>query len=132
MVLSPAWSELAATNAPVQDECIEAVLRMNKNPILPACMEIFFHLFSTPKFPPPTYHLPPPSYLPPTNPSPPHSIARALETSSRSELGVGAEAIAAGAWSKSLELGVVEAWSLELLEQGSCGWNWSGTHAGPR
>ncbi len=59
----------------------------------------FFHLFSTPKFPPllptfylpflpttylppPTYHLPLASYLPPTNPSPPPFIAG-------SELGVG-------------------------------------------
>jgi hypothetical protein len=46
------WSELAATNAPVADEPVEAVLRMN---ILPAwcvffftrCV-FFFHLFSAP------------------------------------------------------------------------------------
>jgi hypothetical protein len=46
----------------------------------------------------------PPSYLPPTNPSPPHSIARTLETSSDSELGAGAGAVGARAWSRSLEL----------------------------
>jgi len=37
-----------------------------------------------------------------------------------------------GAWSRSLELGVAGAWTLELLEQGSCGWSQSGTHAGLR
>jgi hypothetical protein len=39
-----------------------------------------------------------------------------------------------GAWSRSLEqeLGVAEAWSLELLEQGSCGWNQNGTDAVPK
>ncbi len=57
---------------------------MNENPILPARIYIYF----------PTPSLPqnfPPSYLPPTNPSPPppHSIARAPETSSGSELGAG-------------------------------------------
>ncbi len=56
-----AWSEPAATNAPVQDELVEAVLWMNKNPILPACMDFFFPPLLCPKiFPPPTYHLPPP------------------------------------------------------------------------
>jgi hypothetical protein len=44
------WSELAATNAPVADEPVEAVFRMNENPILPARIFFFFHLFSTPKF----------------------------------------------------------------------------------
>ncbi len=96
----------------------------------------FFHLFSTPKFspllpttsfPPPTYHLPPPSYLPPTSPLlpttyqplPPHSIARAPETLSGSELGAWSR-LGAGA---SLELGAAgtglereRAWSLERLE----------------
>jgi hypothetical protein len=79
-VLKFGWSEPSVTNALVADEPIEAVFRMNENPILPARIYIFFHLFSTPKFSPllpttylspPTYHLPPPSYLPPTNPSPP-------------------------------------------------------------
>jgi hypothetical protein len=85
------WSEPAATNAPVKDEPVQPVLRMN---ILPGSSGFFFHLLSAPKFS--TYHLPPPSYLPPTSrllPTayqplpPPHSIARAPETSSRSELG---------------------------------------------
>ncbi len=121
------WSELAATNAPVADEPVEAVFRMNENPILPArIFYFFFHLFSTPKFspllptiylPPPTYHLPPP---PPLTPSPElqrrwagasleRERAWSLEpTWSGSELGAGA----------SLELG---AWS-----------GWSRTHIGPR
>jgi len=76
---------------------------------------IFFsHIFSTPKFSPllpttylplPIYHLPPPSYLPPTNPSPPpHSITRALEMSSGSELGAGelGGELGVGAWSSKL------------------------------
>jgi hypothetical protein len=66
------WSEPAPTNAPVADEPVEAVFRMNENPILPARIFFFFSPLLYPKiFPPPTYHLPPPSYLPPTNPSPP-------------------------------------------------------------
>jgi len=82
------WSEPAATNAPVADEPVEAVFRMNKNLILPVRIYIYFPPLLYPKiFPPPTYLLPPPSYLPPTNPSPPHSIVRAQETSSGSELG---------------------------------------------
>jgi len=69
-------------------------------------MDYFFPPLLCPKiFPPPTYHLPPPSYLPPTNPSPPHSIARAPETLSGSELGAGAEAVGAGAWSLEEEPG---------------------------
>jgi hypothetical protein len=78
------WSELAATNAPVADEPVEAVFQMNENPILPARIFFFFPPLLYPKIfppptspllptiylPPPTYHLPPPSYLPPTNPSP--------------------------------------------------------------
>jgi len=100
------WSELAATNAPVADEAVEAVFRMNENPILPARI-FFFHLFPTPKFSPllpttylshPTSHLPPSSYLPLTSPLlpttyqplPPYSIARAPDTLSGSELGAGA------------------------------------------
>jgi hypothetical protein len=56
-----AWSEPAATNAPVQDEPVEVVLWMNKNPILPARMDFFFPPLLCPKiFPPPTYHLPTP------------------------------------------------------------------------
>jgi hypothetical protein len=32
----PSWNELVATNAPVEDEAIEIVLRMNQKHILPA------------------------------------------------------------------------------------------------
>jgi hypothetical protein len=77
MDIDSGWSEPAATNAPVEDEPIQPVLRMN---ILPARQGFFFHLLSAPRFS--TYHLPPLSYLPPTNPTPPHSIARAPKTSS--------------------------------------------------
>jgi len=106
------WSEPAATNAPVEDEPIQPVLRMN---ILPARRDFFLDLLSALKFstspflptpsylPPPTYPLPspppllpPPSYLPPTNPTPPHSIARAPKTSS--DCGAGARA-AGWSWS---------------------------------
>jgi hypothetical protein len=97
--LQVGWSELAATNAPVADEPVEAVFRMNENPILPA--QIFF--FSTSSLPQNF----PPSYLPPTNPSPltPSPELLAPETLSGSEL---------GAWSRlgagtSLELGAVGA-----------------------
>ncbi len=66
-LLAKGWSEPAATNAPVQDEPVEAVLRMNKNPILLALMDFFFPPLLCPKiFPPPTYHLPTP---PPLTPS---------------------------------------------------------------
>ncbi len=111
------WSELAATNAPVEDELVEAILWMNKNPIL--CPHVFFFppLLCPKIFPPPTYHLPPLSYLPPTTPTPRHSIARALELSNESELKAGAMAGAEAC--------------LEL-ELGSCGWSSSGTHAGPK
>jgi quinol-cytochrome oxidoreductase complex cytochrome b subunit len=96
------WSELAPTNAPVEDEPVQPVLRMN---ILLARCVFFFHLMcfffftsSLPHLPPPSY--PPsypkptsPSYLPPTNPTPPHSIARARLVERKLELwscGVGA------------------------------------------
>jgi hypothetical protein len=83
------WSEPAATNAPVADEPVEAVFRMNENPILPAHIYLFFPPLLYPKiFPPPTYHLPTP---------PPHSITRVPETSSGSELG--ARELGVGAWS---------------------------------
>ncbi len=41
----------------------------------------------------PRNSLPPPSYLPPTNPTPPHSIARAPETSNSCGAGAGAVAV---------------------------------------
>ncbi len=88
------WSELAPTNAPVADELVEAVFWMDENPILPARFFFFFPPLLYPKiFPRPTYHLPPPSYLPPTNPTPPHSIARALKTSGGYGAGAGAVAV---------------------------------------
>jgi hypothetical protein len=74
------WSELAATNAPVEDEPVQLVRR-----------GFFFHLLSAPKFS--TYHLPPPSYPPPTNPTPPHSMARAPKTSSGWSWSAGARAV---------------------------------------
>ncbi len=96
---------------PVQDEPVEAVLRIYKNPILPARMDFFFFTSSLPqKFPP--------SYLPPTNPSPPRSIARVPEMSSGSKLGAGAGVVGARAW--SLELGA-GAWSCRSLELGAVG-----------
>ncbi len=67
------WSEPAATNAPVEDEPVQPVLRMN---ILPARRDFFFHLLSAPKFS--TSPLLPTTY----QPHPPHSITRAPETSS--------------------------------------------------
>ncbi len=110
---SKSWSEPAATNAPVADEPIEAVFWMNENPIsLPAYI-FFSHLFSTPKFSPllPTTYQPLP---------PPHSITRAPEMSSGSELGAGELGI--GAWNS--ELGARERLELERDPRGSR----SGTH----
>jgi hypothetical protein len=109
------WSEPAATNAPIEDEPVQPVLRMN---ILPAHRGFFFHLLSTSKLStspllPITYQphpplLPPPSYLPPTNPTPPHSIAGAPETSSRCGARTGVVAV-----EQELELGQF----LDLLDQ---------------
>jgi len=68
------WSEPAATNAPVEDEAVEAISGMNQNHILPAQSYCFFPSLLCPKnFPSylPHSHLPPPSYLrlpPPTFP----------------------------------------------------------------
>ncbi len=61
------WSEPAATNAPVEDEPVQLVLRMN---ILLARRDFFFRLLSAPKFSTSPL-LPTPSYLPPTKPTPP-------------------------------------------------------------
>ncbi len=84
LIHSLGWSELAATNAPVEDEPVQPVLRMN---ILPARRDFFFHLLFAPKFSP--------SPLLPTTyqPHPPHSIARAPETSSGCAAGAGAVAV---------------------------------------
>jgi len=86
------WSELAATNAPVADEPVEAVFRMNKNPILPTRIYLFPPLLY-PKISPflPTTYQPLP---------PPHSIARAPKTSSGSELGAASLEQGSG-WSRS-------------------------------
>jgi len=72
------WSELAATNALVADEPVEAVFRMNENPILPARIFYFFPPLLYPKiFPPPTSPLLPAIYLPPpTYHLPPPSLHR--------------------------------------------------------
>jgi hypothetical protein len=47
------WSEPAATNAPDQDEAVQAVLGMNQKHILLPCPGIFLAPFSAPKFSPP-------------------------------------------------------------------------------
>jgi hypothetical protein len=99
------WSEPATFNAPVEDEPVQLILRMN---ILPALRDFFFHLLSAQKFSTSPL-LPTPSYLPPTKSTPlsylhpptyhlptppPHSIAKAPETSSG--CGAGARAARAG------------------------------------
>ncbi len=60
------WSEPTTTNAPVEDESVEAVLGMNQKHILPARTYCFFPPFLWPKiffsYLPP-FHLPLPSYL---------------------------------------------------------------------
>jgi len=77
VVLCIGWSELAATNALVQDEAVQAVLGMNqKTHPLPVPKD-FLGPFSAPKFSPPTYF--PPSYLP-------HLISRSLHLQSSREL----------------------------------------------
>ncbi len=115
--------------------------------VLPARIFFFFSTSSLPQnfspsyLPPPSPLLPPPSYLPSTSPLlpttylPPHSIARAPKTLSKSELGAWSQ-LGAGA---SLELGASlereRAWSLEPAWSGSelGAWSgWSRTHAGPR
>jgi hypothetical protein len=53
-------------------------------------VEIFFFTSSLPR-----NSLPPPSYLPPTKPTPPHSIARAPETSSGCGAGAGPAGVGA-------------------------------------
>ncbi len=141
------WSELAATNAPVADEPVEAVFRMNENPILPARILFYFSTSSLPQNFPPSY-LPPPSPLLPTTyqPLPPHSIARAPETLSGSELGawsrLGAGASLELGATASLELGAAtslelgadlerqRAWSLEPAWSGSELGAWSGNELG--
>ncbi len=61
------WSELAPTNAPVEDEPVQLVLRMN---ILPARCVFFFSpllcpTYLPPPIPPPTSPVLPTTYLPP-------------------------------------------------------------------
>jgi len=63
---SMGWSEPAATNAPVDDAAVEAVLRMNQKHILPCPEFLIFSASSLPQnFPSylPPSHQPPPSYL---------------------------------------------------------------------
>jgi hypothetical protein len=67
------WSEPAATNAPFEDEAVEAVLGMNQNHILPAQIYIFFPASTLPQ----NISLLP-TYLLPTSPLLPSiTIARA-------------------------------------------------------
>jgi hypothetical protein len=57
------WSELATTNAPIEDEAVQAVLGMNQKHILPYPKFLgFFSLFFAPKIFLPTYL--PPTFLP--------------------------------------------------------------------
>jgi len=65
------WSEPAATNAPVEDEPVQPVLRMN---ILPASRDFFF----SPPLCPEILYLPPPTYQP-HPPSLPRQSSRDLE-----------------------------------------------------
>jgi len=115
----PGWSELAPTNAPVEDEPIQPVLRMN---ILPArCVFFFSPLFCPtylpPPIPPPTSPILPTTYLPPPTlnlpppptyhlrtPPPPHSITRARLVERKLELWsccCGADAVELLLWSWS-------------------------------
>jgi len=43
------WSQPAATNAPIEDEAIEAVLGMNQNHVLPCPKVLIFSTFSLPQ-----------------------------------------------------------------------------------
>jgi len=77
MIPGGGWSEPAATNAPVEDEAVEAVLGMNQNDILPA-QSFFFPLpLLCPKkflsYLPTSPLLPPISYLQLPSPEPPIS-----------------------------------------------------------
>jgi hypothetical protein len=117
------WSELAATNAPVADEPVEAVSGWTKIPSsLPEFYLFFFHLFSTPNFFPvlPNTYLPPPTYHLPT---PPPSLHRQSSCLQRRWAGVSLELGAAwsgnelGAWNElgaGTSLERERAWSLEL------------------
>jgi hypothetical protein len=62
------WSEPIATNAPVVDEVVQAILGMKQKHILPYGFWFFQTLICPKVFP---SYLPPPSYLP-------HSILRSL------------------------------------------------------
>jgi len=88
------WSEPAATNAPVQDAAVQAVLGMNQKHILFPCPGIFHPLSLPQNFPfLPTYPHPnilpsptyfPPSYLPPPSHLP-HLISCSLHLQSLGE-----------------------------------------------
>jgi hypothetical protein len=49
------WSEPTTTNAPIQDEAIQAILGVNQKHILFPCPRIFQLYLFTPNFSPPTY-----------------------------------------------------------------------------
>jgi hypothetical protein len=71
--INSGWSEPAATNAPVEDEAVQAILGMNQKHILP-CLKFWVFSVSSlwpqsfsllPTSPPPIYILPPTSHLSP-------------------------------------------------------------------
>ncbi len=73
------WSEQAATSAPVQEEAVQAILRMNQKHVLFPCPRIFQPPSLVQNFPLlPTSPLPRLTYL---TSFPAHSIARAQESS---------------------------------------------------
>jgi hypothetical protein len=126
--VSCGWSELAATNALVANEPVEAVSRMNENPILPARIFYFFSPLLYPKIsplPPPSYLSPtcpllPTTYLPPSNPLLPFIYQPSPLTPSPKQ------------W--SLEHGSLEARAGELGAVGAreLGVAWRRTHTGTR
>ncbi len=77
--LSRGWSEITATNAPVQDEAIQAVLGMNQKHILLPCPRIFEPPSLPQNFPLLPTSLPPTYLRPPTSLTsfPAHSISKA-------------------------------------------------------
>ncbi len=123
LLLGKGWSEPAATNAPVEDELVQPVLRMN---ILQARRGFFFHLLFASKFSTSPL-LPTPSYLPPTKPTPPPTSTLlpttyqphtpSLHRQSSRDL----ERL----WSESWELWL---WSGSWSGWSWSGWSWSGTH----
>jgi len=74
------WSKPTTTNAPIEDEAVQAILGMNQKHILfPA--QRFSGPFSTPKISPPTSLLPTSPLLPPSPHFPLIPISRTKESS---------------------------------------------------